>query len=91
MNFVDETSPNPMWDVDQLKIINSYGGARMMVEAGSGTGKTAVVRAHLVDLVNEEHIEPGNTRMISFTRTAVAEICDRSSPPRRHLSAASIR
>lgn len=48
--------------------------ARIVVEAGPGTGKTAVACARLAYLINEEDIEPSNTWMISFTRTAVAEI-----------------
>lgn len=62
------------WDADQLRVIQSEADARLVVEAGPGTGKTAVACARLAYLINEEDIEPSNTWMISFTRTAVAEI-----------------
>ena len=45
-----------------------------MIQAGPGTGKTAVACARLAHLVSYEDLEPSNTWMISFTRTAVAEI-----------------
>lgn len=62
------------WDKDQLQVIENYADSRLIVEAGPGTGKTAVACARLAYLINEEDIEPSNTWMISFTRTAVAEI-----------------
>ena len=65
------------WDKTQLKIIKADYDARILVDAGPGTGKTAVACARLEYLINEEMIEPSNTWMISFTRTAVAEIRNR--------------
>ncbi|WP_296721011.1 UvrD family DEAD/DEAH box helicase [Erythrobacter sp.] len=62
------------WDDDQLRVIEAGADARLIVEAGPGTGKTAVACARLAWLINEEGIEPSNAWMISFTRTAVAEI-----------------
>lgn len=62
------------WDEDQLRVIEAGPDARLIVEAGPGTGKTAVACARLAWLINEEDIEPSNAWMISFTRTAVAEI-----------------
>ncbi|MDF5932225.1 UvrD-helicase domain-containing protein [Pseudomonas aeruginosa] len=62
------------WDADQLRVIEEDADSRLIVEAGPGTGKTAVACARLAYLINEEDIEPSNTWMISFTRTAVAEI-----------------
>lgn len=62
------------WDDDQIRVIEAGPDARLIVEAGPGTGKTAVACARLAWLINEEDIEPANTWMISFTRTAVAEI-----------------
>jgi hypothetical protein len=55
-------------------VIQADAGARLVVEAGPGTGKTAVACARLAHLISEEDVEPSNTWMISFTRTAVAEI-----------------
>lgn len=62
------------WDADQLQVIEEDADSRLIVEAGPGTGKTAVACARLAYLINEEDIEPSNTWMISFTRAAVAEI-----------------
>ncbi|UNC13976.1 AAA family ATPase [Acidiphilium multivorum] len=65
------------WDTDQLQVIEAEIDARLIVEAGPGTGKTAVACARLAYLIREKDVEPSNTWMISFTRTAVAEIRDR--------------
>jgi len=62
------------WDADQLQVIEAEADARLVVEAGPGTGKTAVACARLAHLISEEDVEPSNAWMISFTRTAVAEI-----------------
>lgn len=62
------------WDADQLRVIEEDMDIRLIVEAGPGTGKTAVACARLAYLIGEEDLEPSNTWMISFTRTAVAEI-----------------
>lgn len=74
MNFVGKAPLSAGWDADQLKVIQADSDARLVVEAGPGTGKTAVACARLAHLISEEDIEPSNTWMISFTRTAVAEI-----------------
>lgn len=68
---------NPLgvgWDECQWRVITADSDARLIVEAGPGTGKTAVACARLAHLIAEKDIEPSNTWMISFTRTAVAEI-----------------
>ena len=62
------------WDADQRKVIEAAQDASIVVEAGPGTGKTAVACARLAQLIAVEDVEPSNTWMISFTRTAVAEI-----------------
>lgn len=62
------------WHADQAKVITAQHNSRLIVEAGPGTGKTAVACARLSNLINEQDIEPSNTWMISFTRAAVAEI-----------------
>lgn len=62
------------WDAEQLSVITASTKARLLVEAGPGTGKTAVACARLAHLIGEDDIEPSNTWMVSFTRTAVAEI-----------------
>ena len=67
-------APRESWDTNQLQVIEEASDARLLVEAGPGTGKTAVACARLAYLIRENEIEPSNTWMISFTRTAVAEI-----------------
>ena len=74
MNIAGKGPLDTGWDVDQRMVIEADTDARLVVEAGPGTGKTAVACARLAYLINEEDIEASNTWMISFTRTAVAEI-----------------
>jgi hypothetical protein len=69
-----ESTAKEDWDSDQLRVIQANSDARLIVEAGPGTGKTAVACRRLAYLISEEDIEPSNMWMISFTRTAVAEI-----------------
>lgn len=74
MNVAEKVSHDAGWDANQLNVIQASPDSRLVVEAGPGTGKTAVACARLAHLISEEDIEPSNTWMISFTRTAVAEI-----------------
>lgn len=62
------------WDDSQLKVIETLGDRRLLVDAGPGTGKTAIACTRLVHLILDEGLNPARTWMISFTRTAVAEI-----------------
>lgn len=62
------------WDYLQKDVISSPRNNKLIVEAGPGTGKTAVACARLAHLISQEDIEPSKTWLISFTRTAVAEI-----------------
>lgn len=74
MAIAEKAALDADWDADQLRVIEADTDARLVVEAGPGTGKTAVACARLAYLITEEDLEPSNTWMISFTRTAVAEI-----------------
>lgn len=65
------------WDEHQWQVITAGPTKRIVVEAGPGTGKTAVACRRLAQLINEEDLEPTRTWMISFTRTAVTEIINR--------------
>ena len=69
-----ESFPGIEWDADQQKVIEAELDARIVVDAGPGTGKTAVACARLARLIDDYHVESNKTWMISFTRTAVAEI-----------------
>ena len=71
-------SPNDIeWDESQRKVIDFCPCARLLVEAGPGTGKTEVACMRVARLINQEEIEPNKIWLISFTRTAVREIRDR--------------
>jgi hypothetical protein len=62
------------WDPSQKAVIFAPAGRRLIVDAGPGTGKTAVACARLGQLVLAEDVRASQTWMISFTRTAIAEI-----------------
>ncbi len=62
------------WDESQAAVIVAGVASRLIVDAGPGTGKTAVACARLGHLINSQSVRPSQVWMISFTRTAVAEI-----------------
>jgi hypothetical protein len=66
--------PVESWDTSQDNVIRSASSARLIVGAGPGTGKTAVSCARLAFLIEDQGVQPSHCWMISFTRTAVAEI-----------------
>lgn len=63
-------------DEKQKEIIYASCDARLVVEAGPGTGKTAVACARVAHLINSG-IAASEILLISFTRTAVAELRER--------------
>jgi len=66
----------PEWDPQQLEVIHDDPTSWQLVTAGAGCGKSAVACqrvAHLVD----EGVSASKILLISFTRTAVAELRDR--------------
>ena len=65
------------WDKHQWNVISASANERIIVDAGPGTGKTAVACKRLAYLIEEEDLEATNTLMISFTRAAVKEILSR--------------
>jgi hypothetical protein len=64
------------WDASQSNVIEQSKDARILVDAGPGTGKTAVACARVAHLI-KLGVEPVNCWIISFTRTAVQEIRNR--------------
>jgi hypothetical protein len=64
----------PKWDPSQESVIQASRQARMLVSAGPGTGKTAVACKRVAHLIDECECNPNKVWIISFTRTAVAEI-----------------
>ena len=65
------------WDASQKTVIEAACDARLIVDAGPGTGKTAVACERLAHLIRTGELTSVNALMISFTRTAVAEIRNR--------------
>lgn len=62
---------------EQREIIEASPNARLLVVAPPGTGKTAVACARAAHLIRELGVTASNILIISFTRTAVAEVRDR--------------
>ena len=67
----------PVWDPGQKLVIEYQADGRILVNAGPGTGKTAVACARVAWLIDHDDISPGGIWLISFTRTAVREVKDR--------------
>ena len=65
------------WDRKQLDVIEAPQDARLLVDAGPGTGKTAVACRRVAWLIDECGVSPSNVWLVSFTRTAVREILNR--------------
>jgi len=67
------------WTKEQLEVIRSNKDRKLTVDAGPGTGKTAVLCARIAYLIEDEGVNPSDIWVVSFTRTAVAELRDRIS------------
>jgi ATP-dependent exoDNAse (exonuclease V) beta subunit len=67
----------PIWTDEQREVVTDDSRARLLIDAGPGTGKTAVLCARIAWLINNNGVTPENIWVISFTRTAVAELRDR--------------
>ena len=65
------------WSDEQLKVIDSKGSSHLVVDAGPGTGKTAVACRRIAELINKGFCLPHEILVISFTNTAVYEIRER--------------
>ncbi|OVE74871.1 hypothetical protein BVX95_01000, partial [archaeon D22] len=65
------------WTDEQLEVIQKDVCAKQLVDAGPGTGKTAVTCARIAYLINDLGVEPVHIWLISFTRTAVHELRQR--------------
>lgn len=73
-------SPNaasvPDWDLEQLEVILEAPTGWQLVLAGPGAGKSAVACQRVAYLIDES-VPPSRILLVSFTRTAVAELRDR--------------
>lgn len=68
--------PTPDWDLEQLEVILEEPGTWQLVVAGPGAGKSAVACQRIASLV-DDGVQASRILLVSFTRTAVAEIRDR--------------
>lgn len=66
----------PVWDPEQLEVIRDAPDAWQLVSAGPGAGKSAVACQRIAHLV-DQGVPPSRVLMVSFTRTAVAELRNR--------------
>lgn len=62
------------WDEDQLRVIEADRSARLLVSAGPGMGKTAVACSRVAHLIEYEDVADSNVWLVSFTRSAIAEL-----------------
>lgn len=62
------------WDAQQREVIEAGASEKLIVSAGPGMGKTAVACARVAHLVEEGGCQDSNIWLVSFTRTAVAEL-----------------
>ncbi|MBR4719955.1 MAG: ATP-dependent helicase [Lachnospiraceae bacterium] len=49
----------------------------MLVLAGPGTGKTAVIVGRTLHLIRDEHVDPGNILVLTFSRAAAIQMQSR--------------
>lgn len=67
------------WTIAQRQAIEADSHARVLVDAGPGTGKTATACARVAWLIEKEGIEPNKILITSFTNAAIHEILKRIS------------
>ncbi|ALH79768.1 UvrD-helicase domain-containing protein [Sphingopyxis macrogoltabida] len=72
-SLADAAGPDP----EQQRVIEAPANARLLVEAGPGSGKTFVACARIASLVDLGEVVPSRILVLSFTRVAVAELRDR--------------
>jgi hypothetical protein len=65
------------WTPEQLKVINVDRSERQLVQAGPGTGKTAVACARVAHLIEIQNVLPHEIFLISFTNAAIHELRSR--------------
>ena len=74
MTQIASTAPD--WDLEQLEVISDDPDSWQLVVAGPGAGKSAVACQRVATLVDDD-VQPARILLVSFTRTAVAELRDR--------------
>ena len=73
-------------DEAQSRVAHSEASARLVVEAGPGTGKTETVSARIEYLMEEEGIGPASILVISFSRAAVEAVQRRQRSRGTHMA-----
>lgn len=68
-----------MLNENQQKVVEYNGNKPLLVEAGSGSGKTRVIIERVKFLINELKVNPSSLLVITFTRKAANELKDRLS------------
>ena len=76
LGFAEEDCASQPGDAAQREVIIAPANARLLVEAGPGSGKTWVLCSRVRQLV-DAGVTPTHILVISFTRAAVSEIRDR--------------
>ena len=76
MNAIEAQARVPDWDLEQLEVILEPPSNWQLVVAGPGAGKSAVACQRIAYLV-DEGVPASRILLLSFTRTAVAELRDR--------------
>ena len=72
----NDTASTPDWDDEQLEVILEDSSSWQLVIAGPGAGKSAVACQRIAFLV-DDGVPPARILLVSFTRTAVAELRNR--------------
>ena len=60
-------------NTEQLRAVNHRDGP-MLVLAGPGSGKTAVLVNRVLHLVKEEHVDPHSILVLTFSRAAAEQM-----------------
>ena len=76
MTSTNDSARAPDWDLEQLEVILEGRSSWQFVTAGPGAGKSAVVCQRIAYLV-DDGVPPAQMLLVSFTRTAVAELRER--------------
>lgn len=74
---VQNLSNQTIWTSDQASIIEAAITARLLVQAGPGTGKTAVACARVANLIETMHVQAHQILVVSFTNSAIHEFRNR--------------
>lgn len=72
------------WDAEQKVVIELDEEDASLVEAGPGSGKTAVACARVARLIEDRNLAPAKILLISFTRAAVKELRERIESFAKH-------